>query len=320
MSTDLAKTPPATLKSMLSHDKMKKQFAAALPKHLSPERFVRVAMTALTRIPRLAECEQTSFFRCLLDLSSMGLEPNGRDAHLIPFRNNKTNQTECQLIIDYKGLLALVRRSGEVESLHCDLVYEHDSFKRGIKDGKAFLEWEPGNGERGEVIGAFSVVMMKGAGAIEWDYMTRDEIEAVRARSKAGKSGPWVTDWNEMAKKTVFRRHSKRLPFSPEIIDKIEQDDRTLFDMRAGSIDVETEEVRKVPESSTLQVVRGKLSVLGIPETDFIEALQGVAYIEAPIESLESLSPQQLAEIDKNWQRFSQETQTWLADNPVKAA
>ena len=70
----------------------------------TPDRFIRIALTALTRTPKLTTCDHGSFFQALLDLSQLGLEPDGRRAHLIPFRNNKRNCVECQLIIDYKGL------------------------------------------------------------------------------------------------------------------------------------------------------------------------------------------------------------------------
>ena len=113
---------PRSLKDMIASPQMQQQFAAALPKHLSPERFGRIAITALSRTPKLKECTQESLFKCLLDLSAMGLEPDGRHAHLIPYENRKLGIVECTLIVDYKGLVALVRRSGEVAKIHADVV------------------------------------------------------------------------------------------------------------------------------------------------------------------------------------------------------
>lgn len=314
--SQLAKTP-TTLKSVLSGDAIRQQVSAALPKHLPPDRFLRVAMTALSRIPRLAECEQVSFFRCLLDLSAMGLEPDGRKAHLIPFRNNKNNTTECQLIVDYKGLLELVRRSGETESLHCDIVCENDSFKRGIKDGKTFLEWEPANQDRGEVIGAFSVVVMKG-GALEWEYMTKEDIEGVRKRSKASGSGPWVSDWAEMARKTVFRRHSKRLPFSPEIRQHIEADDTHQFDMRPGSIDVDAqaETVERKPAIPTPVATPPDSAVDTAPEpTPFERVETELQRLGWTIQQAEALaSAEGLAEDDEKFALYTNDQLTGLLE------
>lgn len=76
--SQITTTKTSELKALLTGDKMREQFAAALPKHLTAERFCRVAITALSRTPKLAECTQESFFRCLLDLSAYGIEPDGR--------------------------------------------------------------------------------------------------------------------------------------------------------------------------------------------------------------------------------------------------
>jgi hypothetical protein len=47
--------------------------------------------------------------------------------------------------------------------------------------------------------------------------MSRAQVDAIRAQSKAGNSGPWQTHYEEMAKKTVIRRLFKYLPVSIEI-------------------------------------------------------------------------------------------------------
>ena len=112
----------ATLKQTLSGPAMREQFARALPKHLSPERFCRIAITALTRTPKLADCTQESLMKCLLDLSAFGLEPDGRRAHLIPYKD------QCTLVIDWKGLAELAMRSGIIAKLHADVVCENDEF------------------------------------------------------------------------------------------------------------------------------------------------------------------------------------------------
>ena len=107
----------------------------SLPQHMTPERFVRVALTAMLKTPKLAQCSQESVFRCMLDLSSLGLEPDGRRAHLIPYG------TDCTLIIDYKGLIELAKRSGEVAMWRAELVCENDEFSwtNGIVDHK--INW-----------------------------------------------------------------------------------------------------------------------------------------------------------------------------------
>jgi recombination protein RecT len=228
MSTTVAESnnkKPATIRQQLESDAFKNSISKILPKHVTPERMARVAVTALTRTPMLAECDQGSFFRCMLDLSQWGLEPDGRRAHLIPFRNNQKGIVECQLIIDYKGLVELCYRSGVVANIHADIVCENDVF--GYDRGELVEHKIDFKQPRGKMYAAYCLVRMKD-GTEKCEVLTREEVDAIRARSKAGKSGPWVTDYNEMAKKTAFRRVSKWIPLSAEIRDAIHADDDTI--------------------------------------------------------------------------------------------
>jgi len=216
MGNEVAKKEPQSIKDLILSDKMKRQFAIALPKHLTPDRFVRLALTALNKTPKLAQCTQTSLLGCLMDLSQIGLEPDGRKAHLIPYG------TECKLIVDYKGLVELVRNTGEVADIHADVVYENDKFEYSF-GSDATLIHKPALKERGELIAAYSFVRLKDNSS-SYEVMPITDIEAIKERSEAWKAykkglikpPPWVTDWNEMAKKTVFKRHTKWLPLSSE--------------------------------------------------------------------------------------------------------
>ena len=222
---------PKTIKDLLQGEEIRKQVAAALPRHMTPERFLRVALNATMRQPELLECSRESFFRALLDLSAYGLEPDGRRAHLIPFRNGKTGKKDVQLIIDYKGLVELVRRSGDVSYVHCDVVYEKDEWSYGFGTN-AHLKHTPNLEDRGTKVKAvYSFVRLKD-GSEDFIVMSRQDIEKVRKASKAADSGPWSQWWDEMAKKTAFRRHSKWLPLSPEVKDVVEREDE-IIDMRA---------------------------------------------------------------------------------------
>lgn len=227
MTTELAK-PPTGIKSLLTGDKFKEQLSLALPSHLQPDRWIRIALNALTRTPKLMDCSEASLFRCLLDLSSLGLEPDGRNAHLIPYGK------ECTLIIDYKGLIALAKRAGDVKSWSAELVCEKDAFswKDGIVEHS--IDWRDIEG-RGAVQCVYSRVTMDD-GTLDFEVMTLAECEAIRKRSKAGNSGPWQSDFNEMCKKTVIRRHSKRLTLSPEFRDALEKDGDTLGEIRKERI------------------------------------------------------------------------------------
>jgi recombination protein RecT len=215
MDQSLAK-PKKELKDWLNSESVKGQLALALPKGMTPERFIRIALTATYRNPKLLACSQESFFQCLIQLGALGLEPDGRRAHLIPYGD------VCTLIIDYKGIAEILRRNHDVAAIHCDVVGTKDHFE--IRFGtRGILDHVPNIPERGSIVAAYSWVRLPD-GSEEYDVMSFEEIETVRKRSKTPNAGPWVTDWNEMAKKTVFRRHSKTLPLSPTTREALERD------------------------------------------------------------------------------------------------
>jgi len=209
------------LRSIITSDKMKQQFAAALPQHLTPDRFCRIALTALTRTPKLADCTQESLMRCLLDLSAYGIEPDGRRAHLIPYGN------QCTLILDWKGLAELAMRSGIIAKLHADIVCENDVFEYNL--GEVVQHKIDFKAPRGEMYAAYAMAVTKD-GPVFVAVLNKDEIDGIRKRSKSGNSGPWQTDYNEMAKKTAFRRLAKWLPLSAEFRDAVDKDDDVVIE------------------------------------------------------------------------------------------
>ncbi len=205
---------PKSLADILQGDTMKAQWAVVLPKCLTADRLARVALTQLRKTPKLGQCNQGSFLSALMTCAELGIEPNGRHAHLIPYGQ------ECQLIIDYKGLVELAMRSGKISRIHADVVCSGDSIS--IKNGIISHEINPLK-DRGDMVGAYAMCSFTD-GTEKHEYMSKAEVDAIRKRSRAGQSGPWVTDYNEMSKKTVFRRMSKWLPLSPELMDSIERD------------------------------------------------------------------------------------------------
>lgn len=195
------------IKELINNEGFSKSIAAVLPRHMDAERIAKIALVCLNRVPKLAECTKESFARCLMELSAWGLEPDGRHAHLIPYGK------ECQLVIDYKGLVELVYRSGLVSRIHADVVCENDSFIYEMGEVKQHsIDFRK---DRGPAYAVYVVITMKDGGT-KTEVMSKAEIESVRKRSRAGNAGPWQTDWNEMAKKTVFRRASKWLSLSAE--------------------------------------------------------------------------------------------------------
>ena len=154
--------------------------------------------------------------KCLLDLSAFGLEPDGRRAHLIPYKD------QCTLVIDWKGLAELAMRSGIIAKLHADIVCENDEFEFNLGEVKCHkIDFRKA---RGEMYAAYALAQTK-TGEVFACVLSKDEVDSVRKRSRAGTSGPWVSDYNEMAKKTAFRRLSKWLPLSAEFRDAQEREE-----------------------------------------------------------------------------------------------
>lgn len=207
------------VRDLIEAPKFREEIAKVLPKHCTPERMARVAVTALMKNPTLLDCTPASVLNCLMICSQAGLEPDGRLAHLIPYG------TTCQLIFDWKGLVALAIRNG-YESVYADKVCDGDEFSATVEDGIKKLthriDWRK---PRGEPYAYYAVCKRKGE--VDYEVMSKAEVDAVRSRSRAGKSGPWVTDYDEMAKKCPIRRMSKRWDLMPEIRDVINQDDDT---------------------------------------------------------------------------------------------
>jgi len=201
---------------------------ALLPKGADVERFKRVILQSINRNPELRKCTPASIVDAAAEAARLGLEPSGAigGAWLVPY-----GQT-AQLIVDYRGLVELARRSGEIAAIDAAIVRQADHFKvvRGttpsidhVPDLVAPSPADPFD-EGNPVTHVYAVARLRN-GHKQFDVMTRDEIERIRGRSRAGNAGPWRTDWHEMAKKTVLRRLSKTLPLTVEVRALIEMED-----------------------------------------------------------------------------------------------
>jgi len=212
-------------------DQSRRQLEMALPKHLTADRLLRVAMTSIQRTPKLLDCSQKSLLACIMTCAQLGLEPDQflGQAYLVPFGDT------CTLIPGYRGYISLARRSGEVQSVSSQAVYEKDHFilQYGIDEKLEHVPYEPSDKEleekepRGAFKGAYVIFKYKD-GSYSYDYMGKSEIDRIRKRSKAANDGPWVTDYAEMAKKTVIKRHAKLAPLSVEFQRAVALEDRAM--------------------------------------------------------------------------------------------
>jgi recombination protein RecT len=202
-------------------EKAKPQIALALPRHLSADRMLRISMTSIRRTPQLLSCNPQSLLGAIMQASQLGLEPDGvlGHAYLIPFKD------EVQLIVGYKGLIDLARRSGQLSTIYARVVCAKDQFEYAYGLTERLEHIPSSENDPGDIVAAYAVAKLKD-GALQFECMTRREIDAIRERSRAKDSGPWVTDFPEMAKKTVLRRLCKMLPASVELARAVALDER----------------------------------------------------------------------------------------------
>lgn len=209
------------------------QIAKALPSVITPERFSRIAMTAVTQNPTLGKCTPGSFMGALLTAAQLGLEPNTPlgQAYLIPYRNKDV--LECQFQLGYRGLIELAHRSGDLKSIEAHIVYENDEFEYELGlDPK--LKHVPAMKDKGGIAWVYAVYKLN-SGGFGFEVMSFEDVEAHKKNySKAAQKGfsPWKTNWEEMAKKTVVKKALKYAPLRTDFIRAVREDEAT-FDLKS---------------------------------------------------------------------------------------
>lgn len=245
---------PQTIAGLMADPKIKAQMALALPKHMTSDRLARIALTEIRKVPTLAKCDQTSFLGAIMQCAQLGLEPGGAlgHAYLLPFENRKKGITEVQFIVGYRGMIDLARRSGQIVSLTARTVHENDefSYQYGLSED---LKHVPATGERGALQYVYAVAKLKDGG-VQFEVMSRSDIDKVRAQSKAGNYGPWQTHYDEMAKKTVIRRLFKYLPVSIELATAVTMDEKADAGLGQDNSAILTGEYSTVDESQHEQL------------------------------------------------------------------
>jgi recombination protein RecT len=201
---------------------MEPEFKAALPSHIPVEKFKRVALTAIQNTPALANADRRSLFGAFVKLAQDGLLPDGREAAVVMFGN------KAQAMPMIGGILKRIRQSGEVARVSAHVVYDNDQFKVSYGFDEDVEHIPPAlDKPRGKPIGAYATAVLKDGSKL-LEVMSLEEIEQVRKVSRAANNGPWVAWWSEMARKSVMRRLSKRLPMSTDIEEEIFSRDETL--------------------------------------------------------------------------------------------
>lgn len=229
-----ARTNGKTIHEMLEDQRT--QIARALPKTFDEQRFVRTVWTTVRGNKGLMEADPASLISAVMLSAQLGLEPGPLGhCYFVPFRER--NVPKVQFILGYKGIIDLARRSGEIKSIEAREVREHDTFdyEFGLEP---VLRHRPADGDRGKPTHYYGVCHFKDGGHY-FEVLTVADVEAYRQRSKAGQSGPWTTDYSQMAKKTVIRRMAPYLPLNVEAARAVDSDEGIVSDLPTDGPDVE---------------------------------------------------------------------------------
>lgn len=235
-------------------EKFKGSIAQALPNHITPERMIRVALTAMTKQPDLLLCTSHSIISAVMTAGQLGLLPDSvlGECYFIPFNNTKANSKECQIIIGYRGLCALAMRSGQVKSVQARAVFlangaletgevgDEFDFEMGLDEK---LKHVPKGLKDEQYITHFYAIVKFNNGGHVFNVMTREEVIKIRNESanykgsKYKESTIWGKYFEEMGNKTVLRRLMKFVPLSPEIQKAIGLDEAA--DSRKQNLSIE---------------------------------------------------------------------------------
>mgnify|MGYP004501565663 FL=1 len=244
----------AEKKTMQAYIKaMEPAIKKALPSVITPERFTRMVLSALSSTPKLAECSPQSFLAAMMTAAQLGVEPNTAlgQAYLLPYRNN--GQMECQFQLGYKGLIDLAYRSGEVSVIQAHTVYENDVFEYELgMDPK--LRHVPAKADRGEAVAYYAMFKTKDGG-YGFEVMSVDDVQRHAQRySKSYGSGssPWRSNFDEMAKKTVLKRALKYAPLKSDFVRGVAQDETIKAEL--------SDEMYAVPDETVFEAEGEEIS------------------------------------------------------------
>lgn len=251
MSKSLEKTPdtpnrpvPAIVAFrdiLRNNERTLKELAAGW---MPPETLLEVMISAAQRNPELLQCTPESFLLAAKRLSDVRLRPGGifPEAHLVPFKNTKASppRMEVQVIPTAQGLSKCARAGGEIASITARVVHAKDTFDY-FYDPNLNLTHRPYlQGDPGEFVGVYATARFKDPSMDpHFEFMSKAEVDRIKARARSG-SGPWQTDYEEMAKKTVIKRLCKYLPMTDELGKAVDLDTRSEAGISlADAIDVE---------------------------------------------------------------------------------
>jgi len=309
-----------SIRALFNDNRVKGEIMKALPKHMTADKLIRVAMTSIQRNQKLMDCSQQSLLGCIMTAAALGLEPDPflGQAYFVPYWNTKKSCYEAQFMPGYRGYIALARRTGEVQTVSAQVVYERDFFtlQYGLTEK---LDHIPVDGDRGNIKGAYVIFRYKD-GSYSFDYMTYSDIKEIAKRSKTYDeekkewTGPWATDEGEMCKKTVIKRHAKLVPMSVDFNKASALEDRVH--MGESQMDLLTEDAPGTMIEMETEHPEPSFDEL-IPEGTDKEAL--AAFIARVAQSSKITEDQVKAEAVKDAPKFFKMFAAWQTQERKKA-
>jgi recombination protein RecT len=250
-------------------EKSKGQIRMALPKHVNADRLLRVVLTSVQKTPTLLDCDRVSLLGAVMQAAQLGLEvDNGLGhAYLVPYGKTAT------LILGYRGMIDLARRSGQLSTIYAEVVHEKDAFDYEMGLRPRLTHKPSDEDDPGAFTHVYAVAKLRDGGE-QFVVMSKRQVEAIRTRSKASANGPWKTDTEEMIKKTAIRRLFKVLPVSIEMATAAALNDAAdigapqTFDIGVDLggekiVDAEVAEVKPSLDDLATQAAKAELEMSG---------------------------------------------------------
>lgn len=266
------------LQQLLDAPQMRQSIADVLPRHLTPERMAKMVLIACSRQPKLYECTRESIAKAIITASELGLDCSGTlgSGYLVPYFNSKIGASEVQFIPGYRGLIDLARRSQQISRIEAQVVYDQDDFvcEFGLEPKLVHRPYMGAdrNESKEKIRCVYGIAELRD-GSKQLEVMTAAQIEGIRKRSRAGDSGPWKSDFSEMARKTVVRRLCKYLPLSAEMEKALVAEN----DAEAELVDVIPQEVSPKAGANALhKKLTTKPDEPPSDDIDDMEAVQGM--------------------------------------------
>lgn len=277
----VAKVDPRQMDLKRLLEGSKAALSQVVPRHLTPDRLIKVALMATSKSPDLLKCSAQSILQSVMQAAELGLEVNSPlgQAYLVAF-NNKIKEKdddgrererwvmECQLIIGYRGFIDLAKRSGEIATVEARCVYANDFFEV-IYGTDQRLTHRPSLKDPGPLVCVWAMARIKGSDAVIFDVLTLGDVDYARSVSKTGAKGygPWRDRYDEMARKTAVRRLAKYLPLSPELANAMDIDDRDS-ELQVAPIEVDEPLTDKLSKRAAASRKPETVTIQSAPSSD----------------------------------------------------